>query len=342
MKLLQFIDKRGNFTYIKLMENKSLYTIKYVSHRTGLSPHAIRAWEKRYEAVVPQRSPKNRRLYCEDDVLRLQLLKGLIDTGHSISQVAQLKSSELLDLVQLTPRENLQKRESDTRLLQPATAIEFYQECLSAVLNLDADGLERTYDQAAINLTRAALLRDLIVPLFQEIGKLWHGGSLKIVNEHMATTVTRTFLLNMLRSIEISDSAPKIMVATTVGQWHDVGALTVALTAAENGWHPIYFGPNLPAEEIAAGVQQSKARAVAISITHTLNQHALLGELRKLERYIGPSVALFVGGRAVGDHTLLLNESNVKFIEDFKEFSDELDSLLVANGVSTNQGLSIS
>ena len=39
----------------------------------------------------------------------------------------------------------------------------------------------------------------------------------------------------MLRATDISDSAPKIVVPTTVGQWHDVGAFTVALTAAENG-----------------------------------------------------------------------------------------------------------
>ena len=51
----------------------------------------------------------------------------------------------------------------------------------------------------------------------------------------MATSVTRTFLLNMLRATEISDSAPGIVIATMVGQWHDIGALTVALTAAESG-----------------------------------------------------------------------------------------------------------
>ena len=106
--------------------------------------------------------------------------------------------------------------------------------------------------------------------------------SKKIVNEHMATSVTRTFLLNMLRATEVTDPAPAIVIATTVGQWHDVGALIVALTAAQNGWHPIYYGPNLPAEEIAAGVKQSGARAVAISGTHQLNHHALIEELRKL------------------------------------------------------------
>ena len=331
-KYLQNIDKLRHLIYIVGMKNKNLYTIKYVSQRTGLTPHTMRAWEKRYAAVVPQRSSKNRRLYSEEDVLRLQLLKELTDSGHSISQVATLESCELSDLAQRESTENLQPlKEDDPQLLQPATSNKLYHECLSAVLDLDPDRLEHYYDQAAINLTRTALLKDLIVPLFQEIGKLWHGGSLKIVNEHMATTVTRTFLLNMLRSTEISDSAPKIVVATTVGQWHDIGALTVALTAAENGWQPVYYGPNLPAEEIATGVQQSNAQAVAISVTHMLNQPALINELRKLARYIGQNVALFIGGRAVGDHARILEEINAMYITDIDQFSRMLNSLLIPN-----------
>jgi DNA-binding transcriptional MerR regulator len=255
------------------MNDKNFYSIKYVSQRTGLTPHVIRAWEKRYQAVVPQRSPKNRRLYSEDDVQRLQLLRKVTDTGQNISQVAQLESAELLDLAQRGVSGATRMLGSNGGRLQPAAANDFYQMCLSAVLTFDPNALEHSYDQAAIDLTRHALLENVIVPLFKEIGSLWRSGSLKIVNEHMATSVTRTFLLSMLRATDISDTAPGIVIATTVGQWHDVGALIVALTAAENGWHPLYYGPNLPAEEIAAGVKLSGARAVAISITHLINQH---------------------------------------------------------------------
>ena len=204
------------------MDKNSIYTIRYVSQRTGLTSHVIRAWEKRYEAVVPHRSPKNRRLYSEEDVDRLQLLKRVKDAGHSISQVAQLDSKELLDLAQRGGSLNSRTRENNVRPVQRSAKNarpvrqsaknarpvqqsannDHCKDCLSAVLNLDADGLERAYDQAAIDLTRPALLRDLIVPLFREIGELWRKGSLKIVNEHMATSVTRTFLLNMLRATE--------------------------------------------------------------------------------------------------------------------------------------------
>lgn len=255
----------------------------------------------------------------------------MTDAGHTISQVAQLGPKELLDLAQRGDTASTRTRAKNVRPSQPAAAGDHCQKCLSAVLSLDPNALERFYDQAAIDLTRPALLRDVIVPLFQEIGNLWRKGSLKIVNEHMATSVTRTFLLNMLRATEISDPAPGIVIATTVGQWHDVGALTIALTAAGNGWRPVYYGPNLPAEEIAAAVKQSGARAAAISITHLLNQLPLIDELRKLRRYVGTEFVLFAGGRAIGDYIQILEEVNARCISDIDQFSEELNSLLTTN-----------
>ena len=308
------------------MDNKGVYAIRYVSQRTGLTPHVIRAWEKRYKAVVPLRSPKNRRLYSEDDVQRLLLLKRVTDEGHNISHIEKLDSSELLELAQQEASMAPWATNSNSGHLQKKAAQDYRNECLSAVINLDPDRLNRSYDQAIVHLTRSALLKEVIVPLFEEIGNLWRNGSLKIINEHMATSVTRTLLLNMLRATAVSDMAPRIVIATAVGQWHDMGALTVAVTAAEYGWHSLYYGPNLPAEEIAAAVKQSSARAVAISFTHLLDHHPFISELRKLRRYIGNDLILFVGGQAVNGRPKIIEEINAKHISNIDQLSEELNS----------------
>ena len=67
-----------------------MHNIKYVSRITGLSPHTIRAWERRYTALSPDRTDTNRRLYSEEDVEKLLLLARGIQHGHSIGRIANL------------------------------------------------------------------------------------------------------------------------------------------------------------------------------------------------------------------------------------------------------------
>lgn len=66
------------------------YRIGAVSRLTGISPDALRIWERRYAAVSPQRSSGGGRLYSSEDVSRLRLMKQLVDAGDAIGAVANL------------------------------------------------------------------------------------------------------------------------------------------------------------------------------------------------------------------------------------------------------------
>lgn len=71
------------------------YAIGTVANLTGLDPHTIRAWERRYEAVRPDRSAGGARRYRDEDVARLQLLKALTECGEPIGSVAGLEDAVL-------------------------------------------------------------------------------------------------------------------------------------------------------------------------------------------------------------------------------------------------------
>ena len=73
------------------------HPIRVVARRTGLTPDVLRAWEKRYKAVEPDRS-SGRRLYSDADVDRLLLLRRATLGGRSIGQVAGLSTAELEEL----------------------------------------------------------------------------------------------------------------------------------------------------------------------------------------------------------------------------------------------------
>ena len=77
-------------------DTSSAYRIGAVARLTGISPDTLRMWERRYAVVEPRRTPKGGRLYSQQDVTRLTMIKTLVDQGHAISTVANLP----LDLLQ--------------------------------------------------------------------------------------------------------------------------------------------------------------------------------------------------------------------------------------------------
>ena len=72
-----------------------MYSVKMASQVTGISTDTLRAWERRYGVVRPQRSATGRRLYDAADIARLRLLKQVVALGHSIQRVAPLADAGL-------------------------------------------------------------------------------------------------------------------------------------------------------------------------------------------------------------------------------------------------------
>ena len=66
-----------------------------VSRLTKIPVDTLRAWERRYGVVAPNREASAVRLYDQDDVERLVRIKRLVDRGHSIGSVANLSHVEL-------------------------------------------------------------------------------------------------------------------------------------------------------------------------------------------------------------------------------------------------------
>lgn len=73
----------------------STFGIGAVARLTGIPMDTLRVWERRYNAVVPRRSPQNRRFYTRDDVTRLLLIKQLVEQGEPVSSIVHLQESEL-------------------------------------------------------------------------------------------------------------------------------------------------------------------------------------------------------------------------------------------------------
>jgi len=301
--------------------------IKVVVLRTGLTAHVIRIWEKRYGAVEPERTGTNRRLYSNEQIERLSLLRDITQNGHRISHVATLPTEKLRELLKDVHASQTVKSIAHCLPIEAATDSEFLEQCVTAVRALDSRALKETLKRAGIELGSQGLLLRVVAPLAQAIGELWRNGTITAAHEHFASAVIRVFLGHTAAAFAGTDNAPVIIVATPAGQIHELGALLVSASAANLGWHVTYLGASLPAAEIAGAARQQRARAVALSIVYPEDDPRMEGELMQLHEFLPPDVMLIVGGRAMPAYHDVLEKIGASQVNDLAQLCLMLDDL---------------
>lgn len=289
------------------------YSLGAVSRLTGLSEHVLRAWERRYQAVRPLRTPGGTRRYRESDVARLRLLRGAVEAGHAIREVAGLPDAELLRRSRLAPAVAPQP------LLTPI---------LEAIEALDAETVERLLGAQLSALGPSRFVRQVASPLLVEVGDRWHAGRLPVACEHLASTTLRSLLGGCLRRTAASAHAPPVLFTTPPGERHDLGTLMAAVTALDAGGHPIFLGADLPVEEVLGAARAVGAAAVAVGVC--LRDGEPLGaSVTSLRAALPASVELWVGGP--GAEVLEL-PPGAAHIEDLDDLERKVALLAVRGG----------
>lgn len=303
------------------------HPIQIVARRTGLSPHVIRIWERRYNAVTPGRTGTNRRLYSDSDIERLLLLHRAVRSGRSISTVAHLSLAELRQLVgddetkmvrSATPARKTAKENSPER---------FVERALAATEELDAERLDAVLRQASVALSQTVLIEQVVVPLLHRIGELWRDGNWRVAHEHTASAVMRNFLGGLSSTNSTAPNAPVFLVTTPSGHLHEFGALMASAVAASDGWQVVYLGPNLPVEEIALVARKRQAAAVGLSIVYPADDPRIGNDLLMLHKLLPEHTEVIVGGSAAPSYKDAIRKAGAKLVHNTAELRHELDTV---------------
>ena len=326
------------------------YSMQVAARRSGVSPHLIRMWERRYGAVVPRRTPSGRRVYSDAAIEKLRLLLAATQGGHNISSVASLSLERLQEIVRadaqapsrLSPSRIAASRattESSRGTTQHKPDLEdcpadyWLKKALEAVRALDAGALRGALDESLVALGRVVAIEQVIAPLMEIVGDLWRRGDLRVVHEHLAAAGARSFL-GALTEMAPAASAPLLLSTTLPGQVHEIGAMMVAATAASEGWRALYLGPDLPPEEIVAAVrEQPSCRVLALSFVFPPDDESMPNELRRLSEFLrlGESlpenITVIAGGRAVESYVTELDALGARRVPGLQALRTVLEEL---------------
>jgi len=292
------------------------YPIAAVSRLTGLQLDTIRAWERRYGAVVPERGPRGR-VYTDAQVQRLRLLAALVAQGHTIGQVAALPTPRLEELLyRSTPPAALSVE-------QPAAARQAIGPVLEAIERFDYATVERELARVSALFAPRDFVYDIVLPLMREVGERWHQGTLSIAQEHMASAILHGVMGTLVRLHAAPPTASRLLFASPEGEQHEFGLLAAAMLAAAAGLGVVYLGPSLPAGEIATAALDSGALAVVLAVTG--GAESTPARVAEVRQALAPRVELWVGGRdAAGFPGTPGSRRRVVPIGSFEEFERQL------------------
>lgn len=245
------------------------YSIQTVSELCGLSTHCIRAWEKRYGAIRPERADNGRRLYTESELNRLQMLGRLSSLGNSISLIANLPDEELKTLLV-----KMEKGKGGQVAFQPMakSLVEPKIYLMNLFMALNAyklDVLTHELNKASMDLSCRDFALEVVAGLFRKVGDYVAQGKMSIAQEHTLSAITKFFIGRRIAQHYRSgrEGALKVTLATPRGEHHSIGLLLAALLLAEHDVNFIYLGEDLPNESIADAAQASGSQVVLLAIS---------------------------------------------------------------------------
>lgn len=222
-----------------------------VARHLGVAVTTVRSWDRRYGLGPEQREPGRHRRYQDSDLVRLQLMRRLLDDGVAAAEAARLARS--------TDRPHTLLGEANTALDElpesPARARGLYR----AAAALDKASMERLLSEA-FTCGVVAAWSEVICPTLRHIGDRHAITGRYVEVEHMLSTVVSTALARATAP----RGRPQVLLACTPDELHTLPleALTAAL--AENGTASWQLGARVPSKSLRTMLSRTDPAAVVL------------------------------------------------------------------------------
>ncbi len=258
-----------------------------ISHEIGLTKDTLRVWERRYGFPQPLRSTGGERLYPQEQVTKLRLVKRLLDAGHRPSKV--LPQSIAL----------LQQLAEDSGIGQDAPDVE-----LDRLVELLRVG---RYDDFRFELLKRAtreglehFVLDVAAPLSARIGNAWAAGTLQVYHEHLFSEAMQVTLRSLMRPLSEAlrgrGAHPRVLLTTMLGEAHGLGILMAEALFTLAGCECIALGTQTPTQDILDAIPAHKVDILALSFSASMPLQAVVNGLTDLRQALPATVAIWVGG----------------------------------------------
>lgn len=273
------------------------YRIHIAAELSGVRVELIRAWERRYGVLKPQRTAAGYRVYTDRDVALLKRLKKLTDEGVAISEAATMLP-QLVSELEAEPGALGAPNHGNGKGLN----LEAWREAaLAAAEAYDQPRVSAVVDEVLSALPPLKAFDEVLAPLQHEVGERWHAGELSVVQEHLVSQVVRSRLVSLLHAAPDSGHRNAVL-ACFPEEEHEIGLLGAALRLRHSGVRVTLLGQRVPAEDLGLVVAQLRPDLVGLSAVVDRGPEEFRRTLARVMEALPPDVPVWVGGAAAQAH----------------------------------------
>lgn len=257
-----------------------VYTVSRAAELTGVPSGTLRKWEQRYGVVAPQRSPGNYRLYDDEAVRRISVMRSLVDNGWSAHEAARHVVHDAASAEADIPRPEVPS--TDSRV----------DELALCAADFDVPRLEKVLAEVFAGDDVVAAVDEWLLPSLVRLGKGWQAGELTVAGEHFVTAAVHRRLAHTFQSLPAAYDGPRVVVGLARGAHHELGVLAFAMVLRSRGVAVTYLGGDLPLEAWMSTVRLIDPAAVVLAAP-TIED---LPAVREAAEALMPLTAVLLGG----------------------------------------------
>lgn len=261
-----------------------MYTIRQASLRSGVSIPLVRAWERRYGVIQPERTAGGYRVYDDAAIATLQAMRRLVDEGWQPSVAAAALRSGSAPTSAATPGES-----AEATLLAERFA--------AAAARYDREAIESLLDEMTARGSFEATIDEFVLPAAAALGDRWEDGRLDVAAEHAASAAVMRRLAAAFDATGRTARGPLAIVGLPPNGRHELGALAFATALRRRGIEVVYLGPDVPIGSWVHAVAASGAAAAIIGAV-TAEDADSARRVAQALRAMSPRALVAVGGAA--------------------------------------------
>lgn len=201
---------------------------------SGVSADCIRAWERRYGAIVPERD-RGRRIFDDEDVTRLLMLKELSSFGNPISSVARMTDEELSKLCQELGLNLAVKSLHEP--IESKDAKESLEYILLALESKRIDILLHELNKASDEYNA----RDFSIGVMSHLMGIFFNSNLSDIHKRTMIGIFKSVMMRKLYQNKRTDLSA--VVGFVSGEKNELKALMAAMVLSHHGYTVTYLEP---------------------------------------------------------------------------------------------------